>query len=87
VHGPARDPPRLPRREDGGGVRPPGSGGQQAKKEKEAAKEKEAKLKAEIEVYAGTMHGWCPPDAAVYNKDQAEKAWSRLLATFKSGLA
>ena len=46
-----------------------------------------AKLKAEIEVYAGTMHGWCPPDAAVYNKDQAEKAWSRLLATFKSGLA
>ena len=46
-----------------------------------------AKLKAEIEVYAGTLHGWCPPDAAVYNKDQAEKAWSRLLATFKSGLA
>lgn len=46
-----------------------------------------AKLKAEIEVYAGTMHGWCPPDAAVYNKDQAEKAWARLLATFQSGLA
>lgn len=46
-----------------------------------------AKLKAEIEVYAGTMHGWCPPDAAVYNKDQAEKAWSRLLATFKTALA
>lgn len=45
-----------------------------------------AGLKAEIEVYTGTMHGWCPPDAAVYNKDQAEKAWSRLLATFKSGL-
>ncbi|MHB1205764.1 MAG: dienelactone hydrolase family protein [Rhodospirillaceae bacterium] len=45
-----------------------------------------AKLKAEIEVYAGTMHGWCPPDAAVYNKDQAEKAWSRLLATFKTAL-
>jgi carboxymethylenebutenolidase len=46
-----------------------------------------AKLKAEIEVYAGTMHGWCPPDAAVYNKDQAEKAWARLLATFKTALA
>ena len=46
-----------------------------------------AKLKAEIEVYAGTMHGWCPPDAAVYNKEQAEKAWSRLLATFKTALA
>jgi carboxymethylenebutenolidase len=38
---------------------------------------------AEIEVYAGTMHGWCPPDAAVYNHDQAEKAWSRMLVNFK----
>lgn len=46
----------------------------------------EAKLKAEIEVYAGAMHGWCPPDAAVYNQAQAEKAWSRLLATFKEAL-
>src|SRR5262245_52802218 len=26
-----------------------------------------AGLKAEVEVYAGTLHGWCPPDAAVYN--------------------
>jgi carboxymethylenebutenolidase len=43
-----------------------------------------AKLPAEIEVYAGTMHGWCPPDSHVYNKDQAEKAWGRLLATFAS---
>ncbi len=41
-----------------------------------------AKVPAEIEVYAGTMHGWCPPDSQVYNKDQAERAWSRLLATF-----
>ena len=45
-----------------------------------------AKLKAEIEVYAGTMHGWCPPDAAVYNHDQAEHAWSRLLAVFGPAL-
>ncbi len=45
-----------------------------------------AKVNSEVEVYAGTMHGWCPPDAAVYNKDQAEKAWTRLLSTFKSGL-
>ena len=44
-------------------------------------------VKDEVEVYTGTMHGWCPPDAAVYNKDQAEKAWSRLLATFKPALA
>jgi carboxymethylenebutenolidase len=45
-----------------------------------------AHLMAEVEVYAGTQHGWCPPDAAVYNHDQAEKAWSRLLATFGSAL-
>jgi carboxymethylenebutenolidase len=38
-----------------------------------------AHLSAEVEVYAGTQHGWCPPDSAVYNRDQAEKAWARLL--------
>ena len=38
-----------------------------------------AHLQAEVEVYAGTQHGWCPPDSKVYNRDQAEKAWSRLL--------
>ena len=48
---------------------------------------KKAGLPAEIEVYTGTMHGWCPPDSAVYNADQAEKAWSRLLALFKEALA
>ena len=47
----------------------------------------QAKLPAEIEVYAGTVHGWCPPDSQVYNRDQAEKAWSRMLALFKSALA
>jgi carboxymethylenebutenolidase len=46
-----------------------------------------AHLPAEIEVYAGTLHGWCPPDAQVYNRDQAEKAWSRMLALFSSSLA
>jgi carboxymethylenebutenolidase len=46
-----------------------------------------ANLPAEIEVYAGTMHGWCPPDAHVYNHDQAEKAWSRMLVLFKTALA
>jgi carboxymethylenebutenolidase len=45
-----------------------------------------AKLPAEIEVYAGTMHGWCPPDSAVYNQRQAEKAWSRMLALFHTAL-
>ncbi|HEY2683391.1 MAG TPA: dienelactone hydrolase family protein [Steroidobacteraceae bacterium] len=46
-----------------------------------------AHLPAEIEVYAGTMHGWCPPDAQVYNHDQAEKAWGRMLALFSTSLA
>jgi carboxymethylenebutenolidase len=46
-----------------------------------------AKLPAEIEVYAGTLHGWCPPDAQVYNQAQAEKAWSRMMALFSSALA
>ena len=45
-----------------------------------------AKLPAEIEVYAGAAHGWCPPDSAVYNEKQAERAWSRLLALFKTAL-
>ena len=46
-----------------------------------------ANLPAEIEVYAGAAHGWCPPDSAVYNEAQAEKAWTRLLALFGKALA
>lgn len=46
-----------------------------------------AKLKAEIEVYKGTLHGWCPLDSQVYNQEQAEKAWDRLLVLFKTALA
>jgi len=46
-----------------------------------------AKLPAEIEVYAGAAHGWCPPDSQVYNQAQAEKAWSRLLLLFGKALA
>jgi carboxymethylenebutenolidase len=46
-----------------------------------------AKLPAEIEVYAGAAHGWCPPDSAVYNEKQAERAWSRLLVLFGKALA
>ena len=46
-----------------------------------------AKLPAEIEVYEGTMHGWCPPDSQVYNEEKAEKAWGRLLALFGRALA
>ena len=42
---------------------------------------------AEVEVYAGAMHGWCPPDSTVYHEAQAERAWSRLLALFGTALA
>ena len=42
---------------------------------------------AEIEVYTGAAHGWCPPDSGVYNEAQAEKAWGRLLALYGKALA
>jgi carboxymethylenebutenolidase len=58
-------------------------------KEKDVLKETfaSAKVPAEIEVYEGAAHGWCPPDSGVYNEPQAEKAWSRLLALYQKGLA
>ena len=46
-----------------------------------------AGIPAEIEVYDGTMHGWCPPDSQVYNESRAERAWSRLLVLLESALA
>ena len=46
-----------------------------------------ANLQAEIEVYAGAAHGWCPPDSGVYNEPQAERAWNRLLALYGKALA
>ena len=46
-----------------------------------------ANLPAEIEVYEGAAHGWCPPDTGVYNEPQAEKAWARLLALYGKALA
>jgi carboxymethylenebutenolidase len=50
-----------------------------------------AKVPAEVEVY-GSLHGWCVPDmpkqngAPIYNKPDAERAWSKLLALYKTGL-
>jgi carboxymethylenebutenolidase len=46
-----------------------------------------AGLSAEVEVYANSQHGWCPPDSGVYNEPQAEKAWSRLIALYGKALA
>lgn len=57
--------------------------------EKNVLKETFAKagVAAEIEVYTGAAHGWCPPDSGVYNEPQAERAWSRLLALYQKALA
>ena len=62
---------------------------QRAPTEKDVLKETFAKANrpAEIEVYTGAAHGWCPPDSGVYNEPQAEKAWSRLLALYNKALA
>ena len=46
-----------------------------------------ANIPAEIEVYTGSAHGWCPPDSGVYNEPLAEKAWARLLALYGKALA
>ncbi len=45
-----------------------------------------ANLPAEIEVYAGAMHGWCPSDGPAHNPAQAERAFGRLLALFGRAL-
>jgi len=45
-----------------------------------------AKRPAEVEVYPGAQHGWCPPDSRVYNAAQAERAWGRMLDLFKRTL-
>ena len=50
-----------------------------------------AKVPAEIEVYP-SQHGWCMSDFAapptpIYDKAQAERAWGKLLALYKTGLA
>ncbi|MCY4263276.1 MAG: dienelactone hydrolase family protein [Gammaproteobacteria bacterium] len=46
-----------------------------------------AGIPAEVEVYEGTLHGWCSIDSQVYHEEQAERAWSRLLNLFASNLA
>ncbi len=52
-----------------------------------------ARVPSEIEVYAGTLHGWCVADmptqdgAPIYNKAEAERAWGKLLALYKAALA
>ena len=40
---------------------------------------------AEVEVYPAP-HGWCTIDAPIYDKEQAEKAWGRMLALYAANL-
>jgi carboxymethylenebutenolidase len=52
-----------------------------------------ARVPAEIELYAGTLHGWCISDmpeeqgVPVYNAPTAERAWGRLLTLYREALA
>ena len=52
-----------------------------------------AKVPAEIEVYPKAQHGWCVPDMPVqsgmpiYSKPDAERAWGKLVALYKTALA
>ncbi len=45
-----------------------------------------AHLPVTVDVYKGCKHGWCPPDAAVYNKEGAERAWAEMLRLYKTYL-
>jgi carboxymethylenebutenolidase len=53
-----------------------------------------AKVPVEVEVYSQAQHGWCVPDMPkqgngqpTYSKPDAERAWAKLLALYKAGLA
>jgi carboxymethylenebutenolidase len=52
-----------------------------------------AHVSADIEVYPRTQHGWCVADmpvqangTPVYSKPDAERAWSKLVALYRSAL-
>lgn len=51
-----------------------------------------AKVPVEVELYPAALHGWCIADMPmqgtepIYKKDDAEKAWAKLLALYKAGL-
>jgi carboxymethylenebutenolidase len=52
----------------------------------------DAKVPVQVEVYPA-QHGWCVPDmpkengVVIYDRGEAEKAWGKLLALYKTGLA
>jgi carboxymethylenebutenolidase len=52
-----------------------------------------AHVPAEVELYPGTIHGWCVRDMPlqegkpIYNKPDAERAWAKLEALYRTTLA
>jgi len=65
-------------------------------KAKEVLKESlaAAKVNGEVELYPKALHGWCMSDMpvqagqpAIYNMDDAERAWAKLLALYKTALS
>lgn len=52
-----------------------------------------AHVPAQVEVYPGTIHGWCVPDMPrhdgkpIYNEPEAERAWGKLLGLYREALA
>jgi carboxymethylenebutenolidase len=53
-----------------------------------------AKVPAEIEVYSQAQHGWCvidmpkqPNGQPIYSKPDADRAWAKLLALYKTALS
>ena len=49
--------------------------------------------KAEVEVYSTCQHGWCVADMPkqqngdpIYNKAEADRAWTKLVALCKANL-
>jgi len=51
-----------------------------------------AKNPADVELYSMAQHGWCVPDmppnadGPIYKRDDAEKAWAKLMTLYKSSL-
>jgi len=47
-----------------------------------------AKVPVEVELYPMAQHGWCVPDmpGGLYSKADAERAWSKLTALYKTAL-
>ena len=45
-----------------------------------------AKVRARIEVYSNARHGWCVPDSEAHSEPEAERAWAKLVALYKSSL-